>query len=70
MTINGRKKQTDLSESHRDSCIQTSFIKEEQFRSTPAKSVRALALVCFRSCQGLINLALYCVLSLGERLNR
>ena len=37
MTINGRKQQTDLSESHRDSRIQSSFIKGEQSRSTPAK---------------------------------
>ena len=37
---------------------------------TPVKPAWALALVCFRSGQRFINLALYRVLSLGERLNR
>ena len=37
MTINGRKQQTDLSESHRAFRIQSSFIKGEQSRSTPGK---------------------------------
>ena len=58
MTVNGRKQQTDLSESHRDFHIQSSFIKGEQSRSTPGKPAPVLGLVCFRSVQRLINLAL------------
>ena len=42
MTINGRKQQTDLSESHRAFRIQSSFIKGEQSRSTPGKPAPVL----------------------------
>ena len=37
MTINARKQQTDLPESHRGSRIQSRYIKGEQSKSNPVK---------------------------------